>query len=186
MRNFSMSLTISEIFQLYMERGQLPYGNAGVNQLEHALQCATLAEAANQSDEMVVACLFHDLGHLLHNFGVRAADQGIDDRHEYRVIPRLQSMFSPAVLEPIRLHVQAKRYLCAVDISYWDQLSVGSKETLELQGELFSEQEAKTFIAQPYAQEAVQLRRWDDISKVIGLQTPDFQHFARFIYACIS
>lgn len=180
-----MALTIPDICQLYLHKGNLPYGKAGVNQLEHGLQCATLAEAANQSDETIVACLLHDLGHLLHDFGViRAASRGIDDRHEYRAIPYLSSLFSPAVLEPIRLHVQAKRYLCAVDPTYWHKLSTGSKETLELQGGVFSEKEAAAFIDRPYAKEAVQLRQWDDRAKVISLKTPDIEHFARAMYAC--
>jgi phosphonate degradation associated HDIG domain protein len=180
-----MKLTISKIFQLYHEQGQIPYGNEGVSQLDHALQCAALAEAANQSDEMVVACLLHDLGHLLHNYGVDATDRKIDDRHEYRAIPYLTLLFCPAVLEPIRLHVEAKRYCCAMEPSYWSQLSAGSKETLQLQGGIFSSEAAKAFIAQPYAREAVQLRRWDDQSKVVGLVTPDFAHFRCRMEACV-
>ena len=180
-----MSLTISEICQLYTLKGQLPYGNAGVNQLEQALQFATLAEAANQPDETIAACLLHDLGHLLHDFGMRAADKGIDDRHEYRVIPYLQSLFSPAVTEPIRLHVEAKRYLCAIELTYWNKLSSGSQETLTLQGGIFSDAAAQNFIAQPYAKAAVQLRLWDDKAKVVGLKTPNLEHFTRVLSACI-
>lgn len=179
-----MNLTIPEICELFLCKGQLPYGTGGVNQLQHALQCATLAQVANQSKEMIVACLLHDLGHLLHNFGGRAADQGIDDRHEYLVISYLSSLFSPAVTEPIRLHVQAKRYLCCVDPTYWNQLSVGSKETLNLQGEIFSDEAAKAFIEQPYAREAVKLRQWDDRAKVVGLKTLDLEDFTRAMYAC--
>jgi len=167
-----MSLTIPEICQLYILKGQLPYGNARVNQLEHALQCAMLAEAANQPDEIIAACFLHDLGHLLHD-GMRAADKEIDDRHEYCVIPYLRPLFSPAVTELIRLHVEAKRYLCAIDPTYWNKLSSGSKETLILQGSIFSNAAAQNFIAQPYAKEAVQLRLWDDKAKVVGLQTPN-------------
>ena len=180
-----MKLTMSEICQLYLQQGQVPYGNEGVSQLDHALQCATLAETANQSDEMVVACLLHDLGHLLHSYGMDATDRNIDDRHEYRAIPALKSLFRPAVLEPIRLHVEAKRYCCAIDPSYWSQLSVGSKETLQLQGGIFSSEAAKAFIAQPFAKAAVQLRRWDDRAKAVGLATPDFAHFRCRMEACM-
>ena len=180
-----MKLTVYDICQLYLKQGQVPYGNEGVSQLNHALQCATLAEAANQPNEMVVACLLHDLGHLLHNYGMDATDRKIDDRHEHRAIPYLKSLFRPAILELIRLHVEAKRYCCAVEPTYWSQLSAGSKETLQLQGGIFSREAAQAFIAQPYAEAAVQLRRWDDHSKVAGSVTPDFDHFRRKIEVCV-
>ncbi len=180
-----MKLTIPDICELYLKPGQVPYGNEGVSQLDHALQCATLAEAANQPDEMVVACLLHDLGHLLHHYGMDATDCKIDDRHEHRAIPYLKSLFCPAVLEPIRLHVEAKRYCCAVEPTYWSQLSLGSKETLQLQGGVFSREAAQAFMAQPYAEAAVQLRRWDDQAKVVGLVTPNFAHFRRRMETCM-
>lgn len=181
----STKLTIPDIFKLYRERGNLPYGNEAVSQLDHALQCATLATAAGQPPEMIAACLLHDLGHLLHNFDVDATERGIDDRHELRAIPCLQALFSLAVLEPIRLHVQAKRYLCAVDRNYWSTLSDGSKDTLQWQGGIFSEVAAHAFMSQPYAEEAVRLRLWDDQAKVVGLETPELVYFAPMLEACL-
>ena len=94
-----MPLTVAQILQLYAEQGKIPYGDEPVSQLEHALQCATLAETAAESPEMILACLLHDLGHLLHHLGRDVGEQGIDDRHEYRVIPYLKPLFEPAVLE---------------------------------------------------------------------------------------
>lgn len=172
-----MPYTLSSLLALYRDRGQSQYGSEAVSQLEHALQCATLAEQAGQTDELVVACLFHDLGHLIHPLGEHPAQRGIDDRHEYRAIPVLEQMFSSAVTRPIQLHVAAKRYLCAVDQSYWDSLSAASKRSLELQGGVFPPAAAKAFIQQPDAEQAVQLRRWDDLAKVSGLATPDLAHF---------
>lgn len=179
-----MHLTIPELLQLFIDRGTLPYGSEAVSQLDHALQCAALATTAHQPAEMVAACLLHDLGHLVHHLGVRAADQGIDDCHEYRAIPYLTAQFSAAVWQPIRLHVQAKRYLCATDPQYWQALSEGSKETLVLQGGPFSEAEATAFMAQPYAAAAVQLRRWDDLAKVPNLPTPSLRDFIPVLEAC--
>ncbi|MBD3883511.1 phosphohydrolase [Phormidium tenue FACHB-886] len=178
-------MNLTAIFQLYLERGKAPYENGGISQLDHALQSATLAEAANQPDEMIAACLFHDLGHLLHSYGTRAADNGINDRHEYRAIPSLSTLFSPTVWQPVRLHVEAKRYCCAVDPTYWERLSAGSKETLALQGGVFSDAAAAAFIKRPYAEAAVQLRRWDDQAKAIGLVTPDLEHFRCKLEACV-
>jgi predicted HD phosphohydrolase len=89
----------------------------------------------------------------------------------------LEKLFPAAVTIPIQLHVAAKRYLCAVDGDYWDSLSVASKRSLELQGGAFSPVAAAEFIQQPHAEQAVQLRRWDDLAKVPNLPTPDLEHF---------
>jgi predicted HD phosphohydrolase len=94
-------------------------------------------------------------------------------------------MFNPAVTEPIRLHVVAKRYLCSVIPEYWDSLSAASKRSLKLQGGIFSPEQAEQFIQQPYAQDAVQLRIFDDKAKITNLPTPDLNHFVQFINACL-
>ncbi|MGA1476359.1 MAG: phosphonate degradation HD-domain oxygenase [Prochlorothrix sp.] len=170
-------ITLTTILALYRDRGRAQYGSEAVSQLEHALQCATLAADAGQSDTMVAACLLHDLGHLVHHLGDDPALRGIDDRHEARAIPVLNQLFPAAVTTPIQLHVAAKRYLCAVDSDYWAALSVASQRSLELQGGVFSAEAANAFIQQPYAAQAVQLRRWDDFAKVANLTTPDLDHF---------
>ncbi|MEO0458865.1 MAG: phosphohydrolase, partial [Cyanobacteria bacterium P01_A01_bin.114] len=125
----------------------------------------------------------HDFGHLVHNLGEDAAERGIDDRHEYRALGFLTSLFDAAVTEPIRLHVEAKRYLCAVDKSYWLSLSPASKQSLDLQGGIFTAAAAEAFIQQPYAVEAVKLRRWDDLAKVPDLPTPPLAEFQEILVA---
>ncbi|MDZ8105071.1 MAG: HD domain-containing protein [Nostoc sp. DedQUE12a] len=177
--------TIKTIIQLFTEKGSQLYGAEAVSQLEHALQCATLAQNAGESNELVTACLLHDVGHLIHNLGDNAATKGIDDHHEYRAIPLLNKIFAPAVTEPIRLHVAAKRYLCQVDPEYWSSLSTGSRRSLELQGGKFSPEAAETFISQPYAEDAVKLRIYDDQAKAPNLQTPDLSHFTPTLNACL-
>lgn len=181
-----MQNSLTDILNILSTKGSAQYGREAVSQLEHALQCATLAETANRSNEMIAACLLHDLGHLIHSLGEDAAVHGLDDRHEYRAIPLLQEMFGPAVTEPIRLHVDAKRYLCAVNDTYWDALSPASKRSLELQGGIFSPEAAEAFIQQPYAQDAVQLRIWDDSAKIPDLQTPPLEHFASVVQRCLK
>ncbi|AFY46643.1 phosphonate degradation operons associated HDIG domain protein [Nostoc sp. PCC 7524] len=180
-----MKPIIEDIIHLFNEKGAELYGAEAVSQLEHALQCAALAEIAGQSQELISACLLHDVGHLIHSLGEDAAAKGIDDRHEFRAIPLLRQLFGAAVTEPIRLHVAAKRYLCSVNHEYWDSLSPASKRSLELQGGRFSPTEAEHFISQPYAQDAVQLRIYDDLAKVINLQTPDLTHFKKSLTACL-
>ncbi|MGF1482182.1 MAG: phosphonate degradation HD-domain oxygenase [Cyanophyceae cyanobacterium] len=175
-----MKPSINAITQALLTKGHQQYGGEAVSQLEHALQCATLAEAHGASNELITACLLHDFGHLLHNLGEDAAQQGIDDRHEYRALAYLRQLFPPAVTEPIRLHVAAKRYLCAVDFHYWSSLSLASRYSLVLQGGKFSGKAATVFIKQPYAELAVQLRLWDDRSKRT-VATPDLWHFVPIV-----
>lgn len=181
-----MALTVEEITRLLGAKGQRQYGREAVSQLEHALQCAQLAEQAQESAETVVAALLHDLGHLL---AAQPADEAVraqqqrDDLHQYIALPFLRGRFAPAVLEPIRLHVDAKRYLCAVDAAYWDTLSPASKRSLELQGGVYTQPQAQRFIAQPFAAEAVRLRRYDDLAKVPGQATPPLAHYMRMAQA---
>jgi phosphonate degradation associated HDIG domain protein len=180
-----MKPSLEEITNLLTQKGTAMYGREAISQLEHALQCATLAELAGESNEIITACLLHDFGHLIHNLGEQAADEGIDDRHEYRAIPYLRSLFAESVTEPIRLHVDAKRYFCFVSKDYWATLSAASKKSLELQGGIFSSVEAEAFINQPHAKEAVQLRIWDDQAKVPGKMTPNLAHFTSIVAACV-
>lgn len=180
-----MQAQLNRILEILTTRGNTQYGREAVSQLEHALQCATLAETADRSPDLITACLLHDLGHLLHDLGEDVADRGLDDRHEYRAMPLLQTLFKPSVTEPIRLHVDAKRYLCAVDSTYWEGLSPASKRSLDLQGGVFSTEAAAFFIAQPYAEDAVQLRIWDDRAKVANLSTPDLEHFTPILVSCL-
>lgn len=172
-----MNRKLDELLNILVSKGNEQYGMEAVSQLEHALQCAVLAEQANATPQLIIASLLHDFGHLVHNLGEDAAEKGIDDRHEYRALGYLNTMFPPAVSEPIRMHVNAKRYLCAVDNNYWDSLSLASKTSLELQGGIYSPIEAQKFISQAYAEDAVKLRIWDDLAKVQGLDTPELEYF---------
>lgn len=181
-----MDPNLQKILQTFHQRGAKQYGNEAVSQLEHGLQCATLAQENGESAELITACLLHDLGHLLHNLGEDAATRGVDDRHEYRAMGFLKRIFSDAVTEPIRLHVNAKRYLCAVDSHYWHELSPASKQSLELQGGIFSAAEAQRFIQQPHAPAAVKLRRWDDLAKQPDYLTPSLDEFVPTIQVCLQ
>jgi phosphonate degradation associated HDIG domain protein len=169
--------TLFDLLGILRSRGHEQYGGEAITQLEHALQCATLAQENQASPELITACLFHDLGHLIHDLGENAAEKGVDDRHEYRAIPWLKPLFSEVVTEPIRLHVEAKRYLCAVDLDYFDSLSTNSRRSLRLQGGKFSTQEVAIFLSLPYAKEAIQLRRLDETAKIPERSTPSLADF---------
>jgi phosphonate degradation associated HDIG domain protein len=170
-------LSLDDIAHLFATRGGEQYTGEPVTQLEHALQSAALAEAEGAGDELVTAALLHDLGHLLHELGATPTMQGIDDVHQYRALPFLRGLFGDGVLDAIKLHVDAKRYLCATRPDYFAQLSDDSKRSLALQGGIFSEAEAERFIAQGGAADAVRLRIWDDLAKEAGRATPDLAHY---------
>ncbi len=172
-----MALTFEQIEQLFTERGGEQYSGEPVTQLEHALQCAKLAEDEGADDELVTAALLHDLGHLLHDFGETPSLHGVDDLHQFRAVPFLRGVFSDRVLGAIQRHVDAKRYLCATRPGYREALSADSQRSLALQGGVFTESQASEFIARPGAEEAVRVRLWDDLAKSGNLATPPLAHF---------
>jgi phosphonate degradation associated HDIG domain protein len=179
-------LVVDQIVGLYEAKGARAYEGEGVTQLEHALQSAHLAERAGAPPELVCAALLHDLGHLLNDRGETPTLRGIDDLHQYAALPFLRPFYPEAVLGPIRLHVDAKRYLCATRCDYYDALSVDSKRSLALQGGVFGAAEAERFIAQPHAADAVRVRLWDDAAKVAGAPTPQLAHYEAVLHACRS
>lgn len=181
-----MALQIEEIRALFLAYGADPYGAEAVTQQQHALQCAHLAERAGASTHLVAAALLHDLGHLVKP-GNPPRKPGklrdVDDTHQYMAIPFLRGVFPEAVLEPIRLHVDAKRYLCFVDRHYWDSLSPVSQRSLELQGGTFTLEQARNFVAKPFANDAVALRRWDDLAKDPAATPPPWEHYSGILQA---
>lgn len=168
---------ISEILDVLHSLGEQRYGRENVSQLAHALQCAALAERAGATSALIAASLLHDIGHLVDKRFAMGQDKDIDRHHEDIGAAFLSAWLPEEVTVPIRLHVPAKRYLCAVDDTYYDGLSDASVRSLELQGGVFTPAEAETFISQPYANDAVRLRRWDDLAKAPEKETPGLDHF---------
>ncbi len=173
-------LSLQDIERLFQRRGHEQYSGEPVTQLEHALQTAALAEDNGADDQLVTACLLHDLGHLLHELGSGEHSptlRGVDDVHQYAALPFLRGLFGERVLGAVQLHVDAKRYLCAALPGYQQALSADSQRSLVLQGGVFSPAQAAAFLDRPGAAQAVQLRQWDDQAKVAGAVTPPLQHF---------
>ena len=179
-----MALTLTDIEKLFDQRGHEQYTGEPVTQLQHALQSGFLGEQAGASDELVTAALLHDLGHMLHDLGETPSIHGVDDVHQYRVLPFLRGLFPDSVINAIQRHVDAKRYLCAIRPEYHDSLSDDSKRSLKLQGGIFSKEEAAAFIAEAGAKDAVQLRLWDDLAKQPDLQTPGLSHYMQIARRC--
>jgi len=171
----------AEILRLFRDRGHSQYGRELVSQLEHALQAAWSAERAKAGAALIVAALLHDVGHLLHTLSEDAPEHGVDDQHETRAAFWLEQWFGPQVVEPVRLHVAAKRYLCTTDPDYLRQLSPPSILSLALQGGQMSVDESSAFRSNPFSHAAVALRRWDDTAKVPKLATPPLEHFATYL-----
>jgi [1-hydroxy-2-(trimethylamino)ethyl]phosphonate dioxygenase len=176
---------VDEIFRTFREYGSEQYLGEQVSMTEHMLQSAHAAEQDSASPTLVAAALLHDYGHFIHDLPEDAADHGIDTRHEHVAFDFLSQHFGPEVVEPIRMHVAAKRYLCAVEPVYMQQLSPASVHSLELQGGPYSDDEVAGFELSPHAQDAVRLRRYDDVGKVPGLETPDLEHYRAVLEAAM-
>jgi [1-hydroxy-2-(trimethylamino)ethyl]phosphonate dioxygenase len=168
---------VDEILELFATKGAAAYHGEDVSQEEHALQAAELAEREGAPDALVVAALLHDVGHLLDGQDEDLASRGIDGHHEQAGCAWLGRSFGPEVIEPIRLHVAAKRYLCAVEPSYAAGLSPASRLSLELQGGPMTPAEVAAFEGNPYFRDAIRLRHWDDAAKVPGLAVPGPSHY---------
>lgn len=168
---------LDAIFAMFRDRGAELYGER-VTQRQHALQTALAAERGAAPASLVAAALLHDIGHMVTDRQDGSPDADTDDRHEEIGAVWLASWFPPSVTEPIRLHVAAKRYLCAVEPDYARDLSPASVHSLRLQGGPMSPGEAEAFEADPHHGAAVQLRRFDEAAKVQGLETPPLEAYA--------
>ncbi len=176
---------IARISDLLTVKAGGQYGLSQVNQRQHALQCAWLAEKSGCPDTLVVASLLHDIGHLVHELGDNPSEAGVDDLHEERGYEFLHAWFGTEVTEPVRLHVAAKRYLCATEPSYFSKLSKDSVVSLSLQGGPMSANEVDAFNHLPHMSAALKLRRFDEQAKVGDLETPPVQHFLPYVERCL-
>lgn len=175
---------IDQIFAAFRKYGQQTYGEQ-VTMTAHMLQSAVFAERDGASNTLIAAALLHDYGHLIHDLPEDIAEQGIDAIHEEVGADHLAAYFEPAVTEPGRLHVAAKRYLCAVDPAYFDGLSPASVQSLALQGGPFTADEVHAFEQNPHFEDAIRLRRYDDLGKEPTMQTPDLEHYRPVLLACL-
>ena len=167
--------SLTDIERLYATHGGLNYGE-GVTQMEHALQCAALAEANGGAPSLIAASLLHDIGHLFEKEDEVAAFT-VDHRHQDTGARALAGLFGDAVWQPVALHVAAKRYLCFKEETYLRALSHASRHSLSLQGGAFTTAEAQSFESMCYWRDAVALRRFDDMGKREDLSHRAFEDF---------
>ena len=165
------------IADILTRRGADSYLGEAVTMQQHMLQAARLAERAGAGEALVAAALLHDIGHYMGEFGEDYIDRGIDNRHEDAGAALLAPFFPPVVVACVRLHVAAKRYLCATDPVYAATLSPASLATLRLQGGPMTPAEAAAFARVPHAAVAARVRRWDDAAKDPQAVTPPLAHY---------
>lgn len=160
-----MNIQRDGIEALFAARGQLAYDGEGITQWQHAWQCGQLALQARAPAPLQLAAWLHDLGHLLTGLDGTPTLRGHDDRHEALAARVLEPLFGTAVAAPVALHVQAKRYLVAARPGYRERLSADSVRSLALQGGPMTPEECASFEQQPFAEDALRLRAWDDLGK---------------------
>jgi gamma-butyrobetaine dioxygenase len=168
---------VAVIAALFASEGAADYLGEPVTQAAHMLQAAALAEHAAAPPALIAAALLHDVGHFTAAISGQDLMRGTDNRHSDQGAAWLAQWFGPAVTEPVRLHVAAKRYLCATDPGYFGQLSAASVYTLGVQGGPMRGEELARFEADPYAADACRVRRWDDAAKEPAAQVPPIGHY---------
>jgi phosphonate degradation associated HDIG domain protein len=177
----SPATIVAFLGDIFERRGGEEYLGEPVTMAEHMLQGAHLAELQGEEEIIIVAALLHDVGHLVEEVPDDLADWTTDAGHERIGADWLARRFPPAVSEPVRLHVPAKRYLLATDPAYLANLSPASVVTLKLQGGPMSREEAARFEIERFNREAVLLRRCDDRGKVAGLRTAGLADYRAMI-----
>jgi len=178
--------SVEELLALFELRGARQYYGEEVSLTSHSLQAAQMALRAGASDPQVAAALLHDVGHMLAEEGEDFTDRGIDDSHEDLAAHWLGTLFSPEVVDPIRLHVDAKRFLCATNAGYSEGLSPTSQQSLALQGGPMNDADAAAFPDLAGASQALELRRWDDAAKVPDAKTATLTEHEPLLWALAS
>ena len=183
---FTPSQQVDTLFAYMEKKGQTYYDEA-VTQFEHALQCANQARLASAGPVQVTAALLHDLGHFLINeHDEEGAFLEEDFLHEEVGAEYLEPFCIVAVTGPVRLHVPAKRYICTTDDAYYATLSQASKRSFQLQGGFMTDEEKVEFEKNPFWEHAVQLRKWDDLGKEKGAETPGLEAYREVVQRCLK
>ena len=186
MTNLTHDTIIPFLGEIFARRGAEEYLGEPVSIAEHMLQGAQLAEESGAREEVVAAALLHDVGHFTHDFPTDAADLGIDSRHEEAGAKVLEDFFPQVIVDCVRYHVDAKRYLCATDPEYYSALSDASVLSLKLQGGPMSDAEVKAFEENPNLPDIITVRYLDEKGKEPDMETPEFAHFAPMVQRVVD
>jgi len=170
---------VDKIINKYQTNNSLYIGEK-VTMTEHMVQTAMLAEQNHSSESLICACLLHDYGHFIIEDPDHLVSKLTDGKHEDIAFNFLKNYFKPEVFEPIKLHVQAKRYLCR-NKSYWNTLSEASKVSLKLQGGIMGNNEAKKFVSLKFHGDAILLRKYDDDGKIPNIKMKKIDEYRDLI-----
>ena len=152
---------------------------------EHMIQSAMMAEKSKSKDNFVCSCLLHDYGHFILDDPDELVRNHQDGKHEEIGYEYLKKFFKREVVEPIKHHVIAKRYL-ARNKKYFSKLSSASVVSLELQGGLLNNKEAKSFEKEEFFKEAVKLRKLDEAAKKVGVKIKDIIEYKDLLKASLK
>lgn len=171
---------------IFERRGAEEYLGEPVTMAEHMLQGATIAEKNGQPEIIIVSALLHDVGHFTSEFGMFSMEDTQDRFHEDAGAEVLQDYFPTLVIDCVRYHVAAKRYLCATRPNYFDRLSEASIHSLNLQGGPMNEAEVLEFEKNPNLKEIIAVRFLDEAGKHADMETPPFAHFAPMVQRIVD
>ena len=171
---------------IFARRGAEEYLGEPVTMAEHMLQGATIAQRNGMSEEIIVGALLHDIGHFTSEFGTYHPDDTEDRHHEEAGAEVLAAFFPQVIVDCVKYHVAAKRYLCATRPEYFNRLSPASVHTLELQGGPMTAEEVAAFEANPNLEAIIQVRYLDEAGKRADMDTPDFAHFAPMVQRMVD
>lgn len=182
----SRETIVDFIGDIFARRGAESYLGEAVTMSQHMLQAARLAEVEDADDELIAAALLHDIGHYTNEFPEDALARNIDNHHDTAGALVLAPFFPDVVIDAVREHVAAKRYLCATDPAYHARLSPASVHTLDLQGGPMSEDEQAEFRRHPNLEAILRVRLWDEAAKDPELTTPPFEHYAPLLQRVVD
>ncbi|MBO9478008.1 HD domain-containing protein [Shimia sp. R11_0] len=174
------------IGDIFARCGDEEYLGEPVTMAEHMLQGATIAEQNGQPEDIIVAALLHDIGHFTSEFGTFSMEDTEDRYHEEAGAKVLAAFFPSVVIDCVRYHVAAKRYLCATKPEYFKRLSDASIHSLNLQGGPMSAEEVTEFEKNPNLKKIIQVRYLDEAGKRPDMQTPDYAHFAPMVQRIVD
>ncbi|MDC0353707.1 HD domain-containing protein [Candidatus Pelagibacter sp.] len=151
-----------------------------VTMSEHMIQTAMLAEKAKCNDELICSCLLHDYGHFILENPDELVKLDVDGEHENIGYEYLKNFFKKEIVEPIRYHVLAKRYL-AKDKKYFNLLSEASKTSLRLQGGILNEEKCSKFETQEYFKSSILLRKFDEAAKKTDIEMKSIHDYQKLL-----
>lgn len=186
LQNLNAGNIVEFIADIFERRGAESYLGEPVTMSQHMLQGAWLAEQDGAPEELVAAALLHDIGHYTSEFGTYSPDDVEDKHHDEAGGEVLAPFFPPVIVECVRLHVSAKRYLCATDSTYFGKLSQASVHTLSLQGGPMNADEVAEFRRNPFHDEAVRVRIWDEGGKIADMKTRTFRDYVPLLERVVA